>query len=48
MKIILRIWFYMLCFLDDFWPGWQMPAPPKEDFLTDESFRFWMTRENRQ
>lgn len=48
MTLANRALFYLLRWLDDIWPGWGAPDPPKADYLSDDSWSFWMTREGRR
>ena len=34
--------------MDSLFPGWQAPKMKPCDFLSDESFSFWVSKENRK
>lgn len=48
MTLANRVLFHFLRFLDDVFPGWAAPKPEHADYLSDESWSFWMTREGRR
>ena len=34
--------------MDSLFPNWQAPKVKPSDFLSDESFSFWVSKENRK
>lgn len=48
MTFFQRLLFHGLRFMDDLWPGWAAPKADQADYLSHDSFTFWMTREGRR
>jgi hypothetical protein len=48
MTIKDRLLFYLLRLMDEVFPGWTRPKPEPADYLSDESWAFWITREGRR
>jgi len=48
MKLTHRLLFHVLRFLDDVFPEWSRPRPEPADYLSAETLRFVLTRENRR
>jgi hypothetical protein len=52
MTALARLWFHVLRFVDEAWPGWSMPARrthPEQDgaehYVSAESLNYWLTDE---
>ena len=47
MTTLNRVLFWLLRLLDQLLPGWSQPAEPQADYLSSESYKFWLTRHGR-